>query len=89
MDLLVDVGDKQEAITELSFDLKGERIIGLIQALENEPNFFSATVWSSGSRHIPFDKTGKHARSEEGNLYSSELVNRALSTQHLVRGTSG
>lgn len=40
MDLLVDVGDKQEAITELSFDLKGERIIGLIQALENEPIFF-------------------------------------------------
>lgn len=29
MDLLVDVGDKQEAITELSFEIKGKKIIGL------------------------------------------------------------
>lgn len=40
MDLLVDVGDKQEAITELSFKIKGKKIIGLTQALENELDLF-------------------------------------------------
>lgn len=91
MDLLVDVGDKQEAITELSFKIKGKKIIGLTQALENELDlffFFPATVWSCGSCHIPFDKTETHACSEEGDLYSSDTVNRAWSTQHLVLGAT-
>lgn len=78
MDLLADVGDKWEAVTQLSFVIQGGKIYGLIQTLENKLDIFSSLeFWLTLLKYLIWQDK-KAAYSEEGNLYSSGVVNRMV-----------